>query len=235
MDDSSSSSGATSSTDPTMPGMLPRPELCIGGMLDGTCDVLGGESCDCDDCKDAGICKEDSCRDDAEGCDPVFDACTCPQCNNVHYCNNPTQSNCVTDGRCDPSYEGCSCDDCKTVEKCKEGLQSCIHMPPNGVCEDGDDSESCDCVDCFGVPRCVLKCTTDLKCESDESCACEDCRGTAYCTDPTRCQDDGICDIIVEGCVCADCKAIPECDFMIDAGAMPPSSSSASSGAGGGM
>lgn len=208
---------------------------CIGGAPDGHCDVLGGEGCYCEDCAVTAFCKQEDCRLDVDAgdCEPTLDACTCPQCDTNHYCNNPTQSNCIPDGTCDTRYEGCTCEDCKSNNYCTDNVDKCTKAQPGAGCE---DPEMCECVDCFGAPSCVLPCTDDGGCDSSESCACPDCRETDYCTDLDRCKDDGICDIIVEGCVCADCKGIsPECASRSDAGTMAQSGASAASGAGGGM
>ncbi len=38
------------------------------------------------------------------------------------------------------------------------------------------------------------------------------------CNDPLLCVKDGHCAIINEGCICDDCKDLPECKVWLDAG-----------------
>jgi len=88
------------------------------------------------------------------------------------------------------------------------------------LCKDGkldqkcENSEPCGCPDWFGTPTC-LSCTNDGICSPAEPCFCADCAGTNYCKDPANCQADGVCDAVIEGCICEDCALIPECNGMM--------------------
>jgi hypothetical protein len=183
---------------------------CVGGVTDGKCEPLLGEDCKCGDCASTAFCVT-TCDDQLGVCDPIYDACSCPDCFTSHACSSPTHDNCKKDGKCDSFHEGCACDDCKQVGTCEEAIMQCLDKKLDQFC---DISEPCDCPDCFGVPRC-LPCNVDGTCAPAEPCTCADCAGTSYCMDPANCEDDGICDALIEGCLCNDCSWIPECNGMM--------------------
>ena len=55
-------------------------------------------------------------------------------------------------------------------------------------------------------------CLVDGFCTLDDDCVCADCDTDPYCSDPTNCTNDNVCDPFHEGCVCADCAMThPEC------------------------
>ncbi|MFO0762360.1 MAG: hypothetical protein U0359_38325 [Byssovorax sp.] len=210
--------GATSSTTTTATGAQAVSvgaggaiDTCIAdngpdGGLNGKCDLLGGENCDCKECLDTAFCIPDLCTTDGV-CDPTYDSCICPDCDTFHFCANPQKANCVNDGTCDSFHEGCTCPDCADKAECKDNIEICDGGKLDGVCS---AQETCACADCFGTPKC-LPCTVNGTCNTYDPCFCADCIDNDYCTDPTKCTDDGVCDALLEGCVCDDCASIPEC------------------------
>jgi hypothetical protein len=118
-------------------------------------------------------------------------------------------TNCTNDGMCDSVNEGCKCPDCATKPACLDNIASCADGKVDGVCA---LSEPCTCPDCFGLPKCVKgNCFVDNKCVDAEPCSCSDCRLADGCKAPDSCVNDSICDILDEGCGCADCANDPEC------------------------
>ncbi|NUP09603.1 MAG: hypothetical protein HOW73_26455 [Polyangiaceae bacterium] len=47
--------------------------------------------------------------------------------------------------------------------------------------------------------------------ESFADCVCPVCENDEYCSNPDSCIDDGVCDPVLEGCVCEDCATHPQC------------------------
>jgi hypothetical protein len=110
-----------------------------------------------------------------------------------------------------PVAEDCNTpedDDCDGMVN--EGCMSvgCLGGSPNGVCE---AFEPCTCFDCSADASCQATCVADSMCTLDDDCVCDDCDTDAFCSDPTNCVTDGICDPYNEGCVCADCATNPAC------------------------
>ncbi len=80
----------------------------------------------------------------------------------------------------------------------------------DGVCH-AEVGEGCACADCASDPVCGYCNPADAMCGLDEACTCDDCDTDAFCTDAANCSDDGFCDQFVEGCQCADCTGVPNC------------------------
>jgi hypothetical protein len=55
------------------------------------------------------------------------------------------------------------------------------------------------------------RCKHDGVCNADDDCICPDCDTDLFCSDPSKCFDNGECNTFTEGCVCADCMTHPEC------------------------
>lgn len=178
------------------------------GEPDQLCKPSAGEDCNCPDCVDAAICKPDSCMTDGY-CSVVWDSCICPDCDTNYKCADPAKKNCTDDGVCNSYDEGCVCPDCQDKPECLDNMVACAGGAPNGVCD--LYAETCACVDCFGRPGCA-KCIQDSTCNTSEACYCPECELGNWCTDPDNCKDDGICDALDEGCHCADCAPVPECN-----------------------
>jgi hypothetical protein len=176
------------------------------GGVDGICELLGGEDCNCKECLDTAFCIPDKCVTDGV-CDPTYDSCICPDCDTFHFCANPQKANCVDDGECDSFHEGCTCADCAKKADCQDNIVVCNGGKLDGKCE---ANETCACADCFGTPKCV-PCIVNGTCNTYDPCSCIDCIDGDYCTNPDNCTNDGVCDILLEGCVCQDCMSIPEC------------------------
>jgi hypothetical protein len=70
--------------------------------------------------------------------------------------------------------------------------------------------EDCACNDCAGTAICGA-CDNDAMCEASDACTCDECDADAFCMNPANCVDDGFCDQYNEGCVCADCTGVPNC------------------------
>ncbi len=192
-------------------------------IVDGVCNSMAGEDCACVDCAHTAFCNPDQCVNDGV-CDPLEDSCTCPDCDNTHYCGDPAKKNCINDGVCDSFYEGCGCADCTTKPHCAALLATCTGGHLDGAC---DVTEPCSCPDCFGLAQCV-PCQSPGACMPGDPCSCAGCDVTAVCSDPAGCVDDGICDILDEGCICSDCASTPAC-----AGGSGSSGSSGTGGSGG--
>ncbi len=183
-------------------------------MPDGICQLQMGEDCNCVDCQATAFCNPGMCTNDTS-CDHVVDSCTCPGCAEDVYCGDPTLGNCKDGGACDPYVEGCHCPNCWTNPACQASVAACVGGKPDGICD--RSKEDCNCVDCQGTPLCV-PCLLSGTCVADEPCYCVDCANTKLCNDPARCVDDGICAILTEGCLCNDCKGLPECAPWVDGG-----------------
>jgi hypothetical protein len=196
--------------------------------VDGFCDLMAAEDCNCIDCSTTALCVPDQCLDD-DTCDHLLDSCICPGCANDGICGDPGKSNCVDDGKCDSFNEGCHCKDCWTKDACAPRVAACAGGQPDGKCDRA--TEGCDCVDCEGTPLCVV-CSVDHLCGPDDPCSCVDCATDVTCHDPSHCVDDGVCAIIHEGCGCNDCKDLPEC-AMPDGGTDAGNDAGADAGDGG--
>ena len=197
-------------------------------IIDGVCNSMAGEDCACVDCVSTAFCNPDQCVNDG-ACDPLADSCICPDCDNTHYCGDPAKKNCTDDGMCDSFYEGCGCADCATKPHCAELLTTCEGGHLDGACS---ATEPCTCPDCFGLAQCV-PCQSMSACLPGDPCSCPGCELTAVCSDLAGCVDDGICDILDEGCPCADCVATPACQTGSGTTSSSGTVSASSSGAGG--
>lgn len=71
--------------------------------------------------------------------------------------------------------------------------------------------EACTCADCTMSGVCGFCDADQAACDPAEACTCNSCDADPYCMDPTNCTDDGFCNQLFEGCVCADCTAVPNC------------------------
>jgi hypothetical protein len=182
---------------------------------DGKCELAMGEDCTCEDCKDTAFCNPDQCLD-TDKCDRLYDSCICPGCANDGFCGDPAKNNCTDDGTCDSYNEGCHCPDCWDKPACAPRVMACAGGKPDGICDRA--TEDCTCVDCEGTPLCV-PCSVDGHCGEEDPCACSDCFGQSLCADPNHCVNDGVCATISEGCICDDCKDLPECQALLDGGA----------------
>ena len=192
----------------------------------GICEPTKFEDCECEDCHGSALCVPGTCTTDGY-CSHVWDACICPDCDANYDCADPAKKNCTDDGVCDSLVEGCVCPDCQGEAECADNIAACAGGAPDGACD--LTSEPCACVDCFGLPGCV-KCINDGLCGVSEPCFCPECAFTNYCKNPANCVADGLCDALDEGCHCADCADIPECN----GGSSVPGSSSSGTGTGGG-
>jgi hypothetical protein len=76
-----------------------------------------------------------------------------------------------------------------------------------GVPCQAPNAAGCECNGC-GQAQCFLD-VDDPTTYSD--CTCPECAADAFCSDPNNCQNDGVCDPFLEGCVCADCADHPQC------------------------
>lgn len=194
-------------------------------IVDGVCSPKSGEDCGCADCAGTAICNADQCVNDGI-CDQFDDSCICPDCDNTHYCGDPAKKNCTDDGVCDSFYEGCGCADCGAKPHCAALLATCDAGHLDGACA---ADEPCTCPDCFGLAQCVT-CQNPGTCSPGDPCSCPGCDATPVCSDPAGCVDDGVCDILDEGCVCADCVNTPACKGGSGAGGAGSGSAGATSG-----
>ena len=216
----STGSGTAGGSTTSSSGTTAIPDGGVGGgngmgcaVVDGVCELTLGEDCTCVDCQDTAYCHPGQCTDTTT-CDHMLDSCTCSGCAEDRLCGDPTLANCKDGGACDPYTEGCHCPDCWTYPACAPSVAACAGGKPDGICD--RSLEGCGCVDCQGTPLCVQCANTG--CNDNEPCSCADCVHTALCTDPGRCVNDGICAIFDEGCVCDDCKNLPECAVWLDGG-----------------
>ena len=194
-------------------------------IVDGVCSPMAGENCGCIDCADTAICNADQCVSDGI-CDQFDDSCICPDCDNTHYCGDPAKKNCTDDGVCDSFYEGCGCADCGTKTHCMALLATCNEGHLDGACA---ADEPCTCPDCFGLAQCVT-CQSPGICSPGDPCSCPGCEATSVCSDPAGCIDDGVCDILDEGCVCSDCVKTPACAGGTGAGGSGSGSTGSATG-----
>jgi sulfatase modifying factor 1 len=193
---------------------------------DGVCS--SGELCSCSDCAMTAYCNPDQCTPDGV-CD-LYDSCVCGDCDAHFQCVDPADHNCVEDGYCDSFDEGCGCDDCATMAECLDNVAACSAGQPDGTCD--TSSESCACTDCLGVVVC-LTCADDGACGGPEPCYCEDCLEDPFCTSPNNCFDEGICSALSEGCSCADCGPLVECQSGGEGGGGGTGGSGGAGGSGG--
>lgn len=190
---------------------------CVGPMPDGVCDLQNGEDCNCVDCQDTAFCNPGQCQAGGDSCDHLYDSCTCAICAEDRYCGDPTRGNCKDGGACDPFVEGCHCPNCWTDPACQGSVAACAGGQPDGTCD--RTKEDCSCVDCQGTPLCIA-CQNTGTCDTNEPCYCPDCVNSKLCSDAMQCVDDGVCAALTEGCLCNDCKDLPECAPKVaDAGA----------------
>ena len=192
------------------------------GVPADTCTNDDGSDCECVGCTDDGQCSLD-------------DDCVCDGCASDSFCGNPT--NCTDDGVCSPWLEGCICADCVGHPTCLSCEPTCGDnvCGPDGCggscgtcgagsyCVDGGCQQAgelvCDdinafadaCLDDDGADCECAGCVIDGGCGLDDDCVCGECANDSFCSDPSNCQDDGICSPYVEGCQCNDCLAHPEC------------------------
>lgn len=112
-----------------------------------------------------------------------------------------------------------------------EALAGCMGAP-DGTCDPAN--EDCACDDC--LKACSGECTaSNPACTLEDACTCEDCWGDAACTNPNTCKNDGTCDFFTEGCCCADCSALPNCQgFSGDCGTGGSGGSGGATGGAGG-
>lgn len=135
----------------------PKPDFCTApvlpdagagcrfGVADGVCQPPA-EACDCEDCKDAALCKE-RCKDDGK-CELADggEDCTCADCAFKTTACAPKSVGCKTDGKCTPETEDCACPDCAANPSCP-----CV--------DDGEcvvRLEGCGCDDCAAAPSCAV-------------------------------------------------------------------------------
>jgi hypothetical protein len=94
-------------------------------------------------------------------------------------------------------------------------MSLCHGGAPDLVCDrSGRDPEDCACIDCGDTALCIPgQCVPDGICTDKDACTCEECWDNAFCGDPqlANCLDDGACDGVDEGCLCADCIDDPNC------------------------
>ena len=57
----------------------------------------------------------------------------------------------------------------------------------------------------------VIHCQDDGACNANDDCICDECAQDNWCSSPSSCIDDGVCDTYDEGCICADCATLPAC------------------------
>lgn len=116
---------------------------------------------------------------------------------------------------------GPSASDCLLILQVAVGAEACTPQPC--VCDpSGDGSTSAsDALLCLAkavggtvtlaCPCESADCVNDGVCSFDDDCVCSDCDDDLFCSDPTKCKNDGVCQSFEEGCVCADCATHPEC------------------------
>jgi len=80
----------------------------------------------------------------------------------------------------------------------------------DGICS-AAVGEGCSCTDCAEAPVCGFCDDTPASCDTTDACTCSACDADAFCIDAGNCLNDGFCDQFNEGCVCADCAAVPNC------------------------
>jgi hypothetical protein len=208
------SSSSTGSFTSTSSGAGIGGDTCIGPP-DGTCQYEQGEDCNCVDCLSTALCNMGQCANaGTTTCDHLNDSCTCANCSEDPLCADPTRANCRDAGACYPFTESCLCPNCWTDPACKASVAACANGKPDGMCD--RSKEGCDCVDCWATPLCV-PCSDGGAC-GGQACSCGSCVHQAQCNDVARCVDDGVCAIYTEGCICNDCKDLPECTRWFDAG-----------------
>ncbi len=88
-------------------------------------------------------------------------------------------------------------------------MVACVDVTDPALECDAPDAAACECWGCT-LPTCA----DDMGNFND--CVCSTCAGDAFCSDPTNCNNDGICDPFNEGCVCADCFAHPACAGQVE-------------------
>lgn len=79
-----------------------------------------------------------------------------------------------------------------------------------GFCEFGPNCDpslegECGCLGC-GATECA-----DIEGNATADCVCPICAEDSFCNDTSNCTDNGACDPLNEGCLCADCLGHPAC------------------------
>jgi hypothetical protein len=114
-----------------------------------------------------------------------------------------------------------SASDCLLILQVAVDIEPCTPEPcvcdPSG---DGNTSAS-DALLCLAkavgapvtlaCPCSSANCNNNGVCGIDDDCVCSDCDNDPFCSDPSKCKNDGVCQSFEEGCVCADCATHPEC------------------------
>ncbi len=72
------------------------------------CDALDQSKCQCEGCKNDGVCFNEAKK--------MADDCVCPDCVADPFCSHP--KSCNQDGLCNPYFEGCACVDCASHPSC---------------------------------------------------------------------------------------------------------------------
>lgn len=82
------------------------------------------------------------------------------------------------------------------------GPFQCVTITSSTTCT-APNQGTCTCAGCKNIA------CTDGTDYSD--CVCPECSTDSFCSDPTKCNGDGICDPFNEGCICSDCADHPLC------------------------
>ncbi|MFQ5414815.1 MAG: M12 family metallo-peptidase, partial [Phycisphaerae bacterium] len=186
------------------------------------CGSPGNSDCDNPDtCDGAGNCQANNepngapCPDDGNQCtDDVCGAgaCTHPNAPNGTPCNDGlfcTVGDACTGGACGGQPRNCADGVACTADTCNEGNDTCLHVPDDGVCDNGDvcdGVETCNAgTGCVGGTPLVCDdgnpCTQDL-CDPATGCAFPPApagtpctgNGVGPCTGPDVCNGAGGCD-----------------------------------------
>lgn len=135
-----------------------------------------------------------------------------------------TQSASAAQGDCSQPVStgpGPTASDCLFILQVAVGAEACT--PEACVCDPSGDSNTTasDALLCLAkavgqpaeltCPCGSSNCVNDGFCNFNDDCVCSDCDTDPFCSDPTKCVNDGVCKSFEEGCVCADCATHPEC------------------------
>lgn len=209
-------------------GCVDGPDPCSDDGISCTieCEENGPEHCNI---PSNALCSGQFCVPVLGGCVDGIDCTTDAECDDLQVCNGQEQcvsGQCVSGVPLDCS-DGIDC----TIDLCEDPGGTCVHIPSDGVCSDGDGcngretcspTEGClpgtppDCDDGVActfdscVPETGLcshapdhsMCDNGLYCDGEERCTAHGCE-----SEPFDCPDDGIactterCDEAVQACV----------------------------------
>lgn len=97
-----------------------------------------------------------------------------------------------------------------TTSTTAQGTSSSSTGGPAYVCESAEAQGGLGCPDADPDNCVCYGCDASASCTAEVDCTCTQCANDSFCG--SNCLDDGVCNPYFEGCQCADCASIPQCN-----------------------